>query len=640
MARRFFIALFAALVPVGAIVAHPQLRRILAEDIQLLYTGMASFLRTPASPERDALVHLMELPRGLDTEEQVKAYMQVAIQFDKPYLYAATLREAHRAGLKPPLSNSFHDEKWYQSRVAIAKQAVLISDRMITIDPENAFPYLSKMCAHLVMGQRQQAEHTLQRAAQCGRYESYEMEWMRIVGIPALTAETRTFILSEILFPHVADFREASRYWCEEANRLEQQGDHAGALRVAEHLTKVARLMLHGQKEMITPLVAAAIQNIAWGRQQFEPKYPIEDAVYLAMAQEFARHARQHGRSDLAEQTLQNAQEALRFRRLSREAQQKRPSEIWTAPSRLLQDTQTLIARRAAGIVLLWWVFPFATLWVLGKVLSLRYHTTPFQDGVGSWTIALIAASFPVAVLIAGLLLLRPFERVLDYLMEQLIKGNAISSLNLQDPLQTVQMSMAYPLILLILTAFLVPTVRLVRTRRQGRLVWSVIAGLLLTISVLSAGSLNLGCSDNPFLVVDVAGLVVLLFGVVSVGALSVYAFFLHRRAPLAFHIGVALLWGLGPVLLTSTSWVWILLWLMVGVSLWTAWAYSLSEENRPEPGKWLGRFAGAALNLALLCLWLYAVNGYLSLPLRNVQHHLLDRLSTEGAAVLWQELL
>ncbi|MGQ9739254.1 MAG: hypothetical protein ACUVRT_15310 [Armatimonadota bacterium] len=43
---------------------------------------------------------------------------------------------------------------------------------------------------------------------------------------------------------------------------------------------------------------------------------------------------------------------------------------------------------------------------------------------------------------------------------------------------------------------------------------------------------------------------------------------------------------------------------------------------------------------LALLCLWLYAVNGYLSLPLRNAQHHLLNRLSTEGEVVLWQEIL
>ncbi|MGQ9542388.1 MAG: hypothetical protein ACUVTY_15070 [Armatimonadota bacterium] len=86
--------------------------------------------------------------------------------------------------MKPPQSEPLYDQKWFQREVAIAQQAVQIADRMITVAPENAFPYLSKMYALLVMGQRLQAEHTPQRAAQCSRYESYEMEWMRIVGIP------------------------------------------------------------------------------------------------------------------------------------------------------------------------------------------------------------------------------------------------------------------------------------------------------------------------------------------------------------------------------------------------------------------------------------------------------------------------
>ncbi|MGQ9542389.1 MAG: hypothetical protein ACUVTY_15075 [Armatimonadota bacterium] len=64
----------------------PHLRRILAEDIQLLYTGTASFLRAPSDIERDALVRLINLPQGLDTEERVKAYLQVASRLDKPYL--------------------------------------------------------------------------------------------------------------------------------------------------------------------------------------------------------------------------------------------------------------------------------------------------------------------------------------------------------------------------------------------------------------------------------------------------------------------------------------------------------------------------------------------------------------------------
>lgn len=639
MARRFFIALLAALVPVGAIVVHPQLRRILTEDIQLLYTGTASFLRAPSDPERDALVRLIRLPQDLDGEERVKAYLQVASRFDKPYLYAATLREAHRAPLKPSQSEPFYDEKWYQSKVAIAQEVVQIANRMIIVDPENAFPYLSKMCALLAMGQKQQAQRALQRAAQCSRYESYEIDWVRTAAPPALTVETRTFILSETPFPRLSDFREAFRYWREEMNRLEKEGDHAGALQKAEHLTKVARLMLRGQKDMITPLAAAATLNIAWSRQKIETEYPSEDADYLAVAQDFARYAKQHGRSDLAELTLQTAQEALRYRQLFREAQQKHSSEVGIDPLGLFKNTQTLLARRAAGIVLLWWAFPFAVLWVLGKVLSLRYYTTPPQDGVGAWAVTLIAASFPVAVLIAGLLALYPFADVLNYFMEKSAIGNTIFSLNLQELLQPAQMSMAYPLLLLILTALLVPTVRLVRARRQGWLVWSVIAGMLLVVSASSAGDI-FKWSDNVLVGAGVAALVALLFGIFSMVALPVYAFFLRRRAPLVFRIGAALLWVWGSVLVTSGSWQWVLLWLVVGVSLWTAWAYSLLEENRSEPSRWLGRLAGAALTLALLCLWLYAVNGYLSLPLRNAQHHLLDRIFTEGELVLWQELL
>ncbi|MGQ9739252.1 MAG: hypothetical protein ACUVRT_15300 [Armatimonadota bacterium] len=57
---------------------------------------------------------------------------------------------------------------------------------------------------------------------------------------------------------------------------------------------------------------------------------------------------------------------------------------------------------------------------------------------------------------------------------------------------------MVYPVTLLMFTAFLAPTVRLVRVRRQGWLVWSIIAGLLLTISVLSAGSAIFGGGQMP----------------------------------------------------------------------------------------------------------------------------------------------
>lgn len=112
----------------------------------------------------------------------------------------------------------------------------------------------------------------------------------------------------------------------------------------------------------------------------------------------------------------------------------------------------------------------------------------------------------------------------------------------------------------------------------------------LLTVSVLSTGDI-FKWSDNVLVVAGVGALVVVLFSVVSVVALPVYAFILRRRAPLAFRIGAALLWEVGLVLFTSAAWVWILLWLMVGLSLWTAWAYSLPGRNRFEPSRWLGRF-------------------------------------------------
>lgn len=644
MARRFLVPLVAAILPLVAIVAQTELRRVFVEDVQLLHADRADFLHAPANPERDVLIQLMALSKDLDTDKRLKAYSPVIERYNEPLLYAMALREAHRAGLPPTQPRPASDkglDSFYQKRLSVARQTVHFADRMIARDPQNAFPYLSKMCALLTMGQREQALKALQQSAECARYESYEVEWARVVATPSLTAETRTMVLAEVVFPHLTGFRTAFRHWRIEANRLEKQGNHAESLQITEHLMRAGKLMLRRQQETITPLVAASMLRIVWDRYGNEKSEPTDDSAYLAVAQDFSRYARQHGRSDLAEEAVQTAQQAIEIRRLFREIQQKHPSNAGVDPLEYLDNFQELLARRAGGVLLIWWISPLIAFWLLGKLLVFRYRAAPAQDSIGSWAIVLITASLPVSVLAAGILCLYPFETVFDYVMERTATVETVFSLSFDEQMHAARMSMVYPLALLMLTAFLVPTVRLARSYKQDWLMWSLAVGIISAINLSSAGPLNISIwLSSPYIFSTIIALSILLFGLISAVALLAYAFILRRRVPLAYRVGTALLWGLGIALLASSNWTWSLLWLASGTVLWAVWACSLSEETHREAGKSLYRFAAASLILALLCLWLYALNGYLSLPLRNAQHHLLNRMLTEGEMALWRELL
>lgn len=641
MTRRLLIAFVVAILPVIALLTHPELRRVLWEDLQILIWRRADFLTAGKAPEREAILQVEGQHRASPPEERASAYAQVARRFGKPYLYAAALREAHRTRLAPTVQRPREDIT-LQRRQAIAREAVKLAEEMIAVDPDNAFPYLSKVCALLVTGQKAEAFATLQRSAQCTRYDGYEPQWAQVVASPTLTAETRILIISSVFFPHLTNFRETFRYWRQEANRLEQKGDHAGALQMAEYLTHLGALMLRADKVAVTPMVSASLLAIAWDHRQLREGAPLRDSEYLALAQDFARYAQQHGRSDLSTQTLREANDALAFRRLLWDIYNRRLSKAGDDPIEYFnRNLRTLLARRAVGIVLLWWGGSLVLFWIVGRTLLWWNRTPSAPDRVGICTLALINASLPIATWIAGLLYLYPTSRLPDYITERFSLGDTVFSLDLGEPLQAMQMSTVYPLALLTLASFLVPTVRLARAYSQGWLVWSVLAGITPGISALVIDLTNISAwlaGSNILAAVIVLGM--LVFGLVSVVGMPVYAFIFRRRAPLVLRVGMAMLWGLGLLLLLPVYWMWSVLWLASGILLWTVWAKTLSQEAQLEASRWLFRFAGAALTLALLCVWLYVVNGYANLALRRALHHMLSRLFAEGEVALWREML
>ncbi|MGC8784465.1 MAG: hypothetical protein ACP5RN_08775 [Armatimonadota bacterium] len=639
MARRFLITFVLALLPVVAIIAHPELRQVMTQDMILLLCGEVDMLAQPhRSSERATILRLESLSGEEGAWRRMEEYAKIARETGKPYLYAAALREGMRSffePLQPPLwaKGLFSPPRERQEKHKRTAQRVLaISNEMIEIDKHNAFPYLAKMCALFALGREEAALSALKVAASCPRYVEYDLAWARVLAPRSLTIEARSLAIASVMYLHLAKFRNAMRYARLLADGLQRKGEHARALELREAIAEVGAKMRDSQGVLVTALVGVALQEIAWSGWQKKASRWNEQPVQpvMAAATEFASYARRHGRADLAKTTLQ---EAVRSQQLKQDLPHYLDvmEELWAN-----LHARTLSMRAAGVIMLLWTLEMLFCLGVSGFLSPWWRYSLLQPDRLSPITSALVVAGAFVAVVVAGLLALDGFGKVWQQWVESQVTRGWLASFPTMEQLVVLHSSGVAILVLLAVTCF---ALTLFRVARREKVDWLIALGILLGLSLVSIGAAQSHIAVTGYdVVIFVLAFVVLFGGLTGLLASPFYAFVWRKPLPEPFRAAVAAFWGLASVvawkgLLTGTA-----LWLTAGLVLWLLWARGLPEDTRREMRRAVHRFGMSALILAIFGVWLYALLGYASLPLRAEQHAYLDYIMKHGEMSLLQQ--
>lgn len=650
MARRLLVAFVLALLPVVAVLVHPELKQVMRQDVTLLLLMKVDMFALPNdSPEREAILRLENL-RGEDgTLRRVEEYARMARDTGKPYLYAAAIREAMRwnlrpknAPIEPPLGVKEIPKlspEWEAKRQHMAQRVLSLSNEMIVVDKDNAFPYIAKMCALFALGQDEAALGALQVAAACPQYREYDLAWVRMLAPMSLITEARLFIMASTVYPHLARFRESMRYVRSLANRLEQKGEHTRALALREEIASVGTKMRNSQGVLISALVGISLQEIAWSGERKTTPSEGEDAAHRIMtaASEFATYARQHGRADLAETALREASRSQSLKRKAKEIfrQTNIVEPPWIAPY------TRVLSLRAAGVILMLWTFGMAFCLGLSLIFSPFWkHPSAQQDRLAPVTSALIAAGAFVAVAVAGFLALDGFGTLWQQWLQSEMIDERRLPLPAREHLLMLHGSTVAVMSLLAALCFAPALVRTSRAVSSSWVAWLVAFGILLGLSIASTEVVQGYAAVIGYdAVIFILGTATVIIGLAGLVASPFYAFLLRKPLPVPFRAGIAALWGLMSIVawtgfLTETA-----LWLAVGLVLWLMWGRSLPEDARLETQRAVYRFGMSALILAVLGLWLYAILGYASLPLRAQQHAYIDQLLEHGEVSLLQQV-
>ncbi|GBC94509.1 hypothetical protein HRbin16_00292 [bacterium HR16] len=630
MARRLLIAFVLALLPVVAVVVHPELRRVWRQDVTLAFTGEVEVLSLPTDGEqKKAILELETRAPQPDHLTKAREYVQLYERFRQPYLLGAAVRSVTLRSLfpfsmpEPPQSA--------EERLRYARELLSISEKLTSIDRQNAFPYLMKMVAHASLGERQKALEALREAAGRSVYNGYEREWLRMVSSRRLTAEERLIAAGGLLFPHFAQLRNAferTRQW---ANEMEVRGHHRESLQVADWMMRCGELMRHAGDSVIQAFVGAAIERIAWQRK-LSPKRPTDPPKeeYRRLAEQFGNYARQHNRQDLAKRAVASVDTYENFQQAFTKV-----SEAWE------DRLNRLFGMRAGGFVLQIWVWTWLFCVAATLLLSPLWHfSRTVQDSILPWTAAIPFAGVLIAVSVAAGLSLYPFAEVFQQLAGPLyMEQPNLTRFSLREHAQSFRQLAAAAPCALAVVCFALPLYRLTRQLKAYWVTGSAVLGLLLALSIFSSGAAvpySLGVYEDVFHAV--LAFLIAVTGLAGLVASPFYAFLLRKPLPVPLRAGIAALWGLMSIVawtgfLTETA-----LWLAVGLVLWLIWGRSLPEDARLETQRAVYRFGMSALILAVLGLWLYAILGYASLPARAQQHAYLDQLIEHGEMSLLQQ--
>ncbi len=639
MARWFLTALVLALLPLVAVISHPELRLVLQEDVTFLWRGDVDITYPSfGSAERRALLEAQHI-QGEDTSwKRLHALAQLARRTGKLYLYAEALRHACVAPLRHPKTapESRTPPGYAQTIRKMAQEALSLSEEMIRKDPLNAFPYLVKTGALFALQKPNEAVGTFLRAARCPRYEEYVGEILAVLAPRDLPAESRSLHFMAVLFPHLSCFRESARYIRHLADEAETRGDHARALQLGEAIATAGTKMRDTHSALITSLTGIHLQEIAWQRPSLPfPQNATRSSPITNEAAQFAAYARRYGRNDLAAAALR---ESVHSQNLNQQIRNyiRQIADVIAVP--WMNPTAKVLSLRTAATVLLLWSLAMA-LCVLATlpVIGMWRRSDIWQDYLAPVTATLVVGGAFIAVAVAAFLQLVGFAALRqEWVKEALTLHERVHLFAPNDLPAVFRLSTIAVLLVLALVCVALPFVRTTRETGYSWMLWCVVLGVVLGLSVASSGSLYpLSFIPAYSVVTGLLSGVAVLAGVAGLLALPFYAFLLRKPLPLLWRMGIALLWGTASFYMWQGYLVETALWLLAGVLLWALWGRGLPGAAQMEVQHALYRFGMSALILAVLGLWLYAILGYASLPARAAQHAYIDQIITQGEVSL-----
>ncbi|MCS7263660.1 MAG: hypothetical protein NZ805_02370, partial [Armatimonadetes bacterium] len=499
-----------------------------------------------------------------------------------------------------------------------------------------------KAYALFALGRDDEALSTFHEASLRPNYRTYDGEWLRLKSPKIFTAEERLMYAFAFLLPHLSALREITRRVMRYSADAEKKGDFKRALELAEDVVRVGTKLREQGFWLIDLLVGIAIQSLGFAgetrqlteeeRQRFA-QLPEGSAERLRVsARRFAEFARKHGRNDLAEWALKEAEKSARVFNLTRQY----PQEGLLFGDLKHRDGLRLVNTRLTGFALLLSAFALA---VIGLISAAFLWRTPVAiDSYSPVTATLIVGGLPLAAVVWG--------------MFGALQGE------IWDVMQTetlfVAIYLPFAILLLLFAVCFLPAL----WQLKGKVKWQKIA-LLIAIAAF-AGIFTAAISNIPiFKAIATFLTILLLLALVALIAIVFWLKFkldvpnLGIRILSAVAIGIIVcvllfvMLGLG-IVFENLRWrpyevefmpLFVVLALAVSAFVffiaWGVWARFGRSDYRPVCQRALARLKGASVLLLLICWWSYAVVEFSSLPLRAKIHRALDELATHGELVL-----
>ncbi|MFN4179955.1 MAG: tetratricopeptide repeat protein [Armatimonadota bacterium] len=621
MAKRFAIYIIAFAIPLLALLSHHELRRILKWGTLVLTFKTPSHAMELLPEPTEPLYRSIKEAEGSEGKEQWLAYEKLYRQTGEVWIGVFGLRYGMA------FVRSGDGENKQQDAMELLRQAMELSER----DKDNAFPLLAKACALFALKRDDEALKAFHEAAKRPNFRTYDEKHLQLTANRTFTVEERFSKFAAISFRHMSALREMARKVVAYSAEAEKEGDFEQALNLAEDAIKVGAKMKRDGLFVIEALVGIAIQSIAFAGETRKLS-PEEQRVSTPeigakrlklLAQKFSEFAEKHGRKDLAELALREAEESAKVLLLVRQD----PFD-----NLLLLPVRKLTTTRLTSFALL---LSSLALALIGLISAAFLWRIPIAiDSYSPITATLIVAGLPLAAVV--------------WSMFGTLKGEFWDVMSDQTFFGAVFLPFA--IVLLLFAVCFLPALWQLR----GKVNWRAIA-VLIGIPTF-AGALTVGSVNTPVFRASSLLLTILLF--LSLIALAVLTLWLKGKldahnplarifSAVAFAIMVCVLLFIGlwfGVVIESLRWqphgieempVFLIPALTVSAFVffiaWGVWSRFGHHDYRHICQGALARLRGAAVLLLLICWWGYAIVEFSSLPIRAKLHQALDDIITHG---------
>lgn len=249
---------------------------------------------------------------------------------------------------------------------------------------------LTKAFALFALKRDKEALTAFHEAAKRPNFRTYENKYAQLNTGRIFVGEDRLLRLGAVIFPHFSALRETARKVVAYSAQAEKEGDFERALNLAEDVIKVGAKMKKDGFFIIEALVGIAIQSIAFAGET--RKLPPRAERLKLLAQRFSEFAEKHGRKDLAELALKEAEESTKILLLVR--QDPFENLLLVSVRRLTTTRLTSFALLLSSLALaLIGLIPAAFLWRISVAIDSYSHITT----------TLVVAGLPLAAVIWGM---------------------------------------------------------------------------------------------------------------------------------------------------------------------------------------------------------------------------------------------